>query len=173
MHVTSEHVIMEIVDSVGQPVPSGQSGEIVITNLDNLATPFIRYRTGDIGRLRDGACPCGRGLELMDVVSGRRTDHLVSDDGTHRHALSLIYELRAIDAIRQFQVHQARNRSVDVRVVADRTLTATDRERVLRGVRACVGHKLNASLHIVDHIELSPSGKFRHVVSEADTAPPK
>ena len=171
MHVTSEHVIMEIVDQTGAPVPSGQSGEIVITNLDNLATPFIRYRTGDIGRLRDGACRCGRGLELMDVISGRRTDHLVSDDGTHRHALSLIYELRDIDAIRQFQVHQARNRSVDVRVVADRTLTATDRERVLEGVRACVGDKLDASLRVVDHIEASPSGKFRHVISEADAAP--
>ena len=109
----------------------------------------------------------------MDVVSGRQTDHLVSDDGTHRHALSLIYELRSIDAIRQFQVYQARNRSVDVRVVADRSLTATDRERVLRGVRACVGDRLSATLHVVDRIEASPSGKFRHVVSDADAAPPK
>ena len=37
-----------------------------VTELDNLATPFIRYETGDLGRLWPSEttcqCPCGRTL---------------------------------------------------------------------------------------------------------------
>lgn len=34
----------------GQPVPEGEAGEVIITDLRNLACPLIRYRIGDIGR---------------------------------------------------------------------------------------------------------------------------
>ncbi len=33
MHITAEDIIVEIIDSDGKPVPRGQSGEIVVTNL--------------------------------------------------------------------------------------------------------------------------------------------
>lgn len=167
MHVTSEHIIMEIVDPQGRPLPSGESGEIVITNLDNLATPFIRYRTGDIGRLLDTPCPCGRGLQVMDVVAGRRTDHLVADDGTLRHALSLIYLLRDIDEIEQFQIHQKRDRSIDLRVVAPSGVRGHTRRRLLDGFRKSLGRSVTTHLCFVDRIDVQRSGKFRHVISDA------
>ncbi len=167
MHVTTEHVVMEIVGPDGQVMPTGESGEIVITNLDNYATPFIRYRTGDIGRLLGEECPCGRGLEVMDVVAGRRTDHLVAADGTLRHALSLIYLLRDTRGIDQFQIRQRRDRSIDVRVVAPEGFEHQTRMKVLRGIRDCLGESLDAELRVVDSIETQASGKFRHVISEA------
>ncbi len=167
MHVTSEHVVMEIVDSSGRPRPHGESGEIVVTNLDNFATPFIRYRTGDVGRMLDSTCPCGRGLEIMDVVAGRKTDHLVAADGSLRHALSVIYLLREMENVRQFQIHQKHNRSIDVRVVAHGKLDIAARDRVLSGVHRCLGENLGTTLHVVDEIAAQPSGKFRHVISDA------
>jgi phenylacetate-CoA ligase len=167
MHVTSEHVILEVVDDSGNPLPPGESGEIVVTNLDNLATPFVRYRTGDVGRLRADLCGCGRGLPVMDVVAGRKTDHLVAENGSLRHALSLIYCLRDTRAVRQFQVRQRRDRSLDIHLVTEGALQEADRRQILDGVRSCVGSSLNTKLTVVDQIPLQRSGKFRHVISDA------
>ena len=35
-----------------KPVPDGQTGELVLTNLGRAGSPLIRYRTGDLVRLR-------------------------------------------------------------------------------------------------------------------------
>ena len=40
----------------------------------NKITPFVRYRTGDVGVLSDHACPCGRGLPILSGDPGRSTD---------------------------------------------------------------------------------------------------
>jgi phenylacetate-CoA ligase len=167
MHITSESVIMEIVNAAGQPVPADETGEIVVTHLDNHALPFIRYRTGDIGRLLDRPCACGRGLHLMDVVAGRRTDHLVAADGTVKHALSLIYVLRNMEAVREFQVRQAPDRTVRVSVVPGLTFGGRDRTRIDRSIRRQLGDSVNLDIALVDRIDPAPSGKHRHVISEA------
>ena len=43
-----------------QPLPIGETGELVITTLTKEALPMIRYRTRDITRLTDEPCACGR-----------------------------------------------------------------------------------------------------------------
>jgi len=61
----------------GRLVPGDQRpgrrgrGEIVLTCLDSLAFPTIRYRTGDIGRLDPTPCACGRSLPKIKAVEGR------------------------------------------------------------------------------------------------------
>ncbi len=167
MHVTSENVIVEIIDDAGQPVPVGQPGQIVVTHLDAYGLPFIRYGTGDTGRLAQGNCPCGRGLERMHVVEGRQTDFVIAADGTVKHALSLIYVLRDIEAVRQFQIIQAANRDLDVHVVTDGPLTPTDRNRIDQGLRTQLGPGPAIRLHPTDHIEPAPSGKHHYVISRA------
>ncbi len=167
MHVTSEHIVMEIVDEDGCPLPTGRCGEIVITNLDNRALPFIRYRTGDVGMLTEAACPCRRASQIIATIRGRQTDHLVATDGSLRHALSLIYVLREMREIKQFQVHQQRDRSIDLMVVMEESPSGRTKTRLSQGVRDCLGDSLDTRLHIVDRIDEQPSGKFRHVISDA------
>lgn len=167
MHVTSEHVILEILDEEGRSLEPGQVGEIVVTNLDNLATPFIRYRTGDIGVLMDDPCPCGRGLEVLADVRGRRTDHLVAADGSLRHALAAIYVLRGIEDIRQFQIRQRADRSIDLHVAPHGSLREQVRTRAVTGIQRCVGTSLPIRIHLTDRIVAQASGKYRYVVSEA------
>ena len=167
MHVTSEHVILEILDEDGQSLEPGQVGEIVVTNLDNLATPFIRYRTGDMGALTDHPCSCGRGSEMLADVRGRRTDHLVAADGSLRHALSAIYVLRGIEDIRQFQICQRADRSIDLHIAPHGSLREQGRARALAGIQKCVGASLPIRLHVTDRIIAQASGKYRYVVSEA------
>jgi phenylacetate-CoA ligase len=72
MHL-DPHFIVEVLDPQTQrPVPEGESGELVITDLVKRAQPSIRYRTGDITEgLQSAPCPCGRTTPRMKPILGR------------------------------------------------------------------------------------------------------
>ena len=69
MHLRENHVIAEIVDENGRPLPPGEWGELVITTIGMEAMPLIRYRTGDRTRVIPGKCPCGSEVIRLDTVS--------------------------------------------------------------------------------------------------------
>ena len=75
MHLRENHVIAEIIDDAGLPLPPGETGELVITTIGMEAMPLIRYRTGDYTRILPERCPCGSEVLRFDTVarkSGRR-----------------------------------------------------------------------------------------------------
>ncbi|MFQ5413045.1 MAG: phenylacetate--CoA ligase family protein [Phycisphaerae bacterium] len=166
MHIMAEHVVVEIMRR-GRPVPPGEPGEIVVTHLGAHGMPLIRYRTGDMGRLKPGRCPCGRGLPMMDVVEGRTTDYLYFPDGTARHALSVIYALRDVAGVGRFRVTQGADYGVTVEVVPDRHAGRVVRQAVSRRVRDVLGSDVALRVWLVDELRVSGSGKYRHVVSHA------
>ncbi|MDX8352599.1 phenylacetate--CoA ligase family protein [Cognatiyoonia sp. IB215182] len=58
--VVDEGVILEIVTpGTGDPVAPGEVGEVVVTSL-NPDYPLIRFATGDMSAVMEGASPCGR-----------------------------------------------------------------------------------------------------------------
>lgn len=60
LHYEEDQFIIEVVDSdTLQPVPEGEEGEIVLTNLWAEATPFIRYRMEDVVSVDSSTCQCG------------------------------------------------------------------------------------------------------------------
>ena len=71
MHLRENHVIAEIVDERGLPVPPGERGELVITTIGMEAMPLIRYRTGDEARAIPGRCSCGSEVLRLDDI-GRK-----------------------------------------------------------------------------------------------------
>lgn len=79
LHVNEDHFLVEIIDPVSsEPVPDGQTGEIVITTLTKQAFPMVRFRTGDLSRIVTGpACPCGRTFRRLARLEGRCDDMLV------------------------------------------------------------------------------------------------
>jgi len=78
LHVFEDHFIPEIIDpETGEPLPYGESGELVFTSITKEAFPVIRYRTRDITSLNPEPCICGRTHVRMDRVSGRTDDMLI------------------------------------------------------------------------------------------------
>ena len=75
MHLRENHIIAEIVDGQGKPLPEGERGELVITTVGMEALPLIRYRTGDYTRILPGRCPCGSETLRLDRIE-RRLDGL-------------------------------------------------------------------------------------------------
>lgn len=71
---------MEIVDEAGKSVPRGETGEVVLTTLGRVATPIVRYKNGDVGRILDEPCPCGRTLPRFQMF-GRGADQVAFGAG--------------------------------------------------------------------------------------------
>lgn len=163
-HVTMESVVVELLDERGE---AAANGEIVVTHLDGLGMPLIRYRTGDRARWREGACPCGRGLECLERIEGRITDSLRRVDGGTAHALSVIYVLRDMPEVRQFRIEQRADMSLDVEVVADDAFDSARQARVKTLLGRQLGGDVEVRLNLVPRIAASGSGKHRYVVSQA------
>ncbi|HEX3810843.1 MAG TPA: AMP-binding protein [Rhizomicrobium sp.] len=74
--VWEDAFLPEIVNpQTGEPLPDGEEGELVFTSLSKEAMPIIRYRTGDLSRLR---APMGDvPMRRMDRILGRSDDMLI------------------------------------------------------------------------------------------------
>ena len=78
LHINEDHFLVEVVDpQTLEPLPLGQTGELVITTLTKEAFPVIRFRTRDLTSLLAEPCPCGRKTMRMARVSGRSDDVLI------------------------------------------------------------------------------------------------
>ncbi len=78
MHVWEDHFLVEIIDpETEQPLPAGETGELVFTSITKEAFPVIRYRTRDICALIPEPCKCGRTHIRMRKPNGRTDDMLI------------------------------------------------------------------------------------------------
>ena len=75
MHIIESFFEVEIFRD-GKVVQDGQIGEVVITDLTNTAMPLIRYKVGDVGRILQDACACGRNTKRLEIL-GRVQETLV------------------------------------------------------------------------------------------------
>ena len=165
MHLTAEDVIVEIVDAAGRVLPAGQSGEIVVTHLATKDFPFIRYRTGDVARLDDSPCACGRGLPQLRDIQGRTTDFVVAADGTVMHGLALIYILRDLPGVDAFKIVQHDRLRCSVQIVAQPGVGADADAVIVAGFRRRLGSEVQVQVERVAGIAPERSGKYRYVVS--------
>jgi len=169
LHVPEENVIVEVLDAAGRPVEPGQCGEVVVTNLDCLATPMIRYRTGDLAMAGDQTCPCGRASMTLLEVIGRKTDQIVcrTPQGLkHMHALALIYVLREAEGVRQFRITQRRLGAIDVEIVPGPSFTPGTEQAVHEQLRRRLGPGVDIRILRRGRIAPTPSGKHACVISE-------
>jgi len=79
VHFIESEFISEIVDpETGIPVQEGGVGELVLTNLGRSCMPSIRYRTGDLVKVKKGICPCGRTFRVCEGgVLGRKDEMVI------------------------------------------------------------------------------------------------
>jgi phenylacetate-CoA ligase len=164
LHIASEDLIVELVDSEGRVVPAGELGEIVVTHLATRDFPFLRYRTGDVG-VRGEPCPCGRGLPTLREIKGRSTDFVVARDGTVLHGLALIYVVRDLPGIRTFTIVQESLERTRVSIVPEAGFDERARATIREGIKARLGRDVTVDVDIVESIAAERSGKHRYVKS--------
>jgi phenylacetate-CoA ligase len=71
-----DHFLAEVIDpDTGDSLPDGELGELVLTSLTRVATPVIRYRTGDLTRLHPPVEP--HPFRRLERILGRCDDMLI------------------------------------------------------------------------------------------------
>ncbi len=78
MHIAEDHFLAEIVDrETFEPLPEGETGELLLTTITKEGMPVLRYRTKDLTCITKEVCKCGRTSARMRKIIGRTDDMLI------------------------------------------------------------------------------------------------
>ncbi len=159
LHITEERVYLEI----------NKNNELLITDLDNFAMPFIRYYNGDQAEFASEDCLCGRKSKVMKRILGRTCDYLLCRNGQSLHwayfwHLMFDTEIALKRNFKKFQIVQKSEDFLLFRYVGDK-LTKLDEGILLRMIREKMGD-IKIDFIKEDDIECSISGKYRPVINE-------
>lgn len=106
LHILESDFIAEVIDpQTGQAVASGQTGELVLTNLGRLGSPVLRYRTSDlVKRAESLVCVCGsHEMALQGGILGR-TDDMVTVRGVNLYPAAVEEIVRSCQGVGEYRV---------------------------------------------------------------------
>ncbi|HEY2032575.1 MAG TPA: AMP-binding protein [Rhizomicrobium sp.] len=166
-HVMAENLILEILDESGVPAREGESGRVVLTDLNNFATPLIRYDIGDYAEAGP-PCSCGRGLPTLKRILGRERNLIRMPDGTRHWPLVGFHKFREIAPIRQYQMIQEDRNHIDLRLVVERALTQDEEANLVAHVQTSLGHPFALRMtYFTGKIPAGANGKFEEFICRA------
>jgi phenylacetate-CoA ligase len=164
-HLNVDHLVVEFLREDGSEAACGEEAKIVITDLMNRGMPLIRYKVEDMGVPTDRFCSCGRGLPLMERVTGRQADFLKRSDGSLVAGVSLIERtLTAIPGIAQMQLIQDDLYYLCAKIVKDDDFTETSERRLHDELGTVFGDAVSIELQYVSSLDQTISGKYRFAI---------
>jgi phenylacetate-CoA ligase len=162
LHLSIEQLYIEFLKPDGTMARPGEEGAIIITDLNNRAMPFIRYRIEDMGVPAERACSCGRGAPLMQRLTGRVADYLKRRDGSMVAGVSLVERtLTAIPGIEQLQIVQPAIDQIVLNVVRAPDFSPRTEQALLAELGAVFGAGVMISAQYAERIPQERSGKYR------------
>lgn len=165
--ISSFHVEILAEDS-DEPVPFGELGRIVVTDLHNRAMPLLRYDTGDMGRF--GTSPSGEpARNSVTDLHGRRLDVLVggTESSPRRiHPLAVWGPAATLGEVRQFQLRQHGVGRYTWVLNAERSPQVEEKLRAALDER--VGDVISCDFQYAEEMPVLASGKRQFFVNEIE-----
>ncbi len=164
-HINPDNVVLEIIQNQGSF--SEGRGEMVVTNLNNWAMPFIRYNTEDVaGWSKEQACSCGRKWGLLSSIEGRLADFFRTPDGRLLSVHHFTGLFMHIPSIEQFQVVQKKMDLIVVRIKKNDKFSLDDNDKIIKAIKGYLGYEIKVEFEYVEAIQPTPAGKRRFFISE-------
>ena len=161
LHIASDMAATEIVDAqTGTPLPPGETGEVVFTNLVGDSQPLLRYRTRDIGRLAtSAACACGfTGSRLEGSILGR-VDDMIWLRGANIFPSAVEAAVRRIAELTpEYQIEISGDSALPKMLVRAETLRADLPAEEIASLRKRLGEALKESIRVTATVELLAPG---------------
>ncbi len=178
LHVFNDQNVIELVDSIGNPVEPGKPGEVVLTNLYNRCQPIIRYKMHDIAIYSEETCECGLPFPLLKAVGGRRDEMLWVENGSGGYEVihPMVFVEFFIPGLRGLQVQQLERNRLRLLVAAEgnpEVIVVAARER-MREILSGKGLQDVVEFDVVPVESILPdskTGKTRLVITHV--GPPK
>jgi phenylacetate-CoA ligase len=173
VHLLESEYVFEVIDpETGKEAPVGGQGELLVTNLGRIGMPVIRYRTGDLVTLDDGACGCGRNwARLAGGILGR-SDDMVVVRGVNVFPSSIEDIVREFATVAEFRLELFEDRQMnELRLTIEPTgeVRSQDGPELARAVSDAIHRRLflRVPCDVVDHgslprFELKAERFFRH-----------
>jgi len=171
-HVSPEYGIFELVDTADRPITeAGKVGEIVATGFNNAATPFIRYRTGDLAQYADATCECGRHHALLSRIEGRANEFVVGRTGREIPVTAFRVNRGTLftsdfDLVRQFQFFQDKPGELILNIVPGKDYGKRVSGQMFAALKEQLGGEVDLEVRLVNHIPRTEAGKHRWLIQK-------
>lgn len=166
-HTCDEHSVIEVEQPGGGAALAGE-GPFLVTDLDNLATPLIRYRNGDAGVLAPPGCRCGRTLGRITRLDGRVNDVLYRTSGDAISGAIGPHAFKMVEGVEQFQIVQKRPGQITINIVRveGSYVPAVEEPKIERIFKQHLGSDAEIDIRYVDWIPRTAAGKSRFIINE-------
>jgi phenylacetate-CoA ligase len=165
-HTMDENLIVEILDENDKPCAVGQEGRVVVTDLHNQLSPMIRYDVGDFA-VRGPKCSCGRGLQTIHSVLGRRRNLLVHPDGRRHWPLIGFHDFGTIAKVRRFQMVQHNLENIELLLATEIKLTDEQKDKFIELLQKYTGHEFKITVtNVIGDLSVPANGKFEDFISK-------
>ena len=171
-HINDDWLIVEPVDSEGNPVPDGvQSDHMLLTNLYNYTQPFIRYEVTDRVIMHHEPCACGNPSPWIELEG--RTDDVTSftEDGKviKTAPLSIYAVLKEVHGLRRFQVLVYDGNVIELRIEPMDGISRQDAfEQASKKLRDYLASQdvIHVTIRLSEEMprQQAGSGKFKHII---------
>lgn len=151
---------------------SKEYGDVLITDLNTMEFPLIKYRLGDKSRLVKTMDESEDGFPKLEFVQGRITDAVWLPDGTYVDGafLTTICDNYS-DYIACYQIHQQLDHSIDVSFIPKEGVEGTDGviEKIVEDFCKLTCKQVEICHKIVNEIP-DFAGKRKFIISEISLA---
>lgn len=153
---------IEILDfNSNSPLPNGEIGRIVVTDLFNYALPIIRYDTGDVGSISQNS----NGQILIDQLFGRKVDIITNTKGEIISPHTITNLMWGKSWLDQYQFVQKSKDKYILRINSKKINNFSDIDSKLKTI---LGNNAEIFYDIVDEIPVLSSGKRKYILSEIE-----
>lgn len=168
-HIYPQYGLAEVLTKNGAKAKPGETGEIIGTNLWNMATPFIRYRTFDRGEKgHNDIDGYNISYPVLKSIEGRLQDIII---GKSKNMISLVNVANIcaqFPDVEQFQFAQQKPGELIViykKLIKDSHI---DTKKIYDLFKLYLGDEFNISLDEAADLQTTASGKFLYLKQELD-----
>ena len=156
-HVTESEFIVEVLNpETLEPVPAGEQGELIITNLGRIGYPVIRYRSGDLVVLNQQKCTCGRSFARFEGGVIGRADDMVVVRGVNIFPSAVENLVRQCESVEEFRITVTTDREMgNLAIELELSKNANP-----ESARKTVDQAIQNGLSLRPEITLVPSGSL-------------
>ena len=156
-HVTESEFIVEVLNpETLEPVPAGEQGELIITNLGRIGYPVIRYRSGDLVVLNQQKCTCGRSYARFEGGVLGRADDMVVVRGINVFPSAVENLVRQCESVEEFRITVTTEREMgNLAIELELSKNAN-----LESARKTVDQAIQNELSLRPEITLVPPGSL-------------